>query len=432
MIKSKAQVGRRGADLVVVVNGFPRLSETFVLHELLELERRGLRIYLVALTQPDEIVQQEALGELRADVEHLPESHEETSRTLLRTAKASLFLRRPVGYLDGLVEVTSSPDFSKGSFRRALILAHRIARLGAPPVYVHFAHKPATVGRFAALLAGVPYALSAHAKDIWLTPPQELKRKVRDAKIVLTCTSEGAGYLEQLADGHTPVTLAYHGVDLTRPARPEPGNRVPVILSVGRLVEKKGHATLVAAAGLLHRQGVDFQLRIGGEGPEWAALQRLVHQLGIGDKVVFLGPLAESEVWTEHLGADVFALACRQLDNGDRDGIPNVILEAMAQGIPVVSTSVDGVAEAIVDGRSGLLVVPGDAEALAAKLALVLRDQALRAQLGHAGRARVAEQFDRTTSLSAVVETLMRAGIVQDSRPGEPAGEQPHRLRAVA
>jgi len=431
MHKSEMQRVDRRADLVVVVNGFPRLSETFVLSELLELERRGVRIHLVALTQPEEVVQQEALGALRAEVEYLPETFEQSSKMLLRIAQAALFLRRPLGHLDSLVEINRSPDYTKGSFRRALILAHRIARLGAPAVYVHFAHKPATVGRFAALLAGVPYAFSAHAKDIWLTPPDELKRKVRGAEVVLTCTHEGRSYLEELADGTTPITLAHHGVDLTHPVRPEPRNRVPVVLSVGRLVEKKGHATLVEAAGRLHQRGLGFQLRIGGEGPEWPLLQRLVHQLGLGEKVVFLGPLSESELRAEYAGADVFALACRQLANGDRDGIPNVLLEAMAYGIPIVSTRVGGVSEAVVGGESGLLAAPGDPDAFASELGRLLEDETLRAQLGQAARARVTAQFDRASNLPTVIEALTAAGIVApfDRVPGAARGGD---LRAVA
>jgi glycosyltransferase involved in cell wall biosynthesis len=423
--------GKR-ADLVVVVNGFPRLSETFVLHELLELERRGVRIHLVALARPEDALQHEAVGALQADVEYLPESFEETPRSILRVAHAALFLRRPLSYLDAVVDVKTSADFSKGYFRRALILAHRIATLGAPALYVHFAHKPATIGRFAARLAGVPYALSAHAKDIWLTPPDELARKVRDAEVVLTCTSEGASYLTALAGDRTPVKFALHGVDLPQLARAQPQNAVPIVLSVGRLVEKKGHATLVAAAACLSERGIDFQLRIGGEGEEWPLLQRLAHQLGVGEKVVFLGPLSESEVRSEYARADLFALACRQLANGDRDGIPNVILEAMAHGIPVVSTTVSGVAEAVIDGESGLLAAPGDADALADKLARLLADERLRIQVGQAARARVAARFDRASNLPTVIDALSAAGIVSPRAPRDDADAQPRNLREVA
>src|SRR5262249_15620147 len=199
-------------DLAVVVNGFPRLSETFVLQELLELERHGLRLRVIALRDPEEVVQQEALDSLQAEVEYLPYPTDPVPKLAVRVAHAALLVQRPATYLNGLGEIIASPDYSRANLRRAVILAHRLLRLGSPPVYVHFAHKPATLARFACLLAGIPYGLSAHAKDIWLTPERELARKVRDASIVLTCTADGQQHLERLAKGKTAVRLVYHGV----------------------------------------------------------------------------------------------------------------------------------------------------------------------------------------------------------------------------
>jgi hypothetical protein len=207
----------------VLVNGFPRLSETFVLQELLELERRGVRLHLFALRRPVEVVQQEALAELRAPVEYLPEGVAPRQRARVRLAHAALLMQRKLGYLNGLADVLASPEYSRSAGVNAALLAHRIVRLGSPPLYIHFAHKPATIGRFASLLAGVPYALSAHAKDIWLTPEAELARKVQDASVVLTCTEQARTQLAGLAGGRTPVHLVHHGVDLkdrTRFARP--------------------------------------------------------------------------------------------------------------------------------------------------------------------------------------------------------------------
>src|SRR5713101_3685659 len=370
-------------DLAVVLNGFPRLSETFVLHELLELERHGLRLHVIALRRPEESVRQEALDRLQAEVEYLPDLADAAPKLALRAAHAALLLRRPKTYLNGLADAISSPDFSRANLRRSVILAHRLIRLGSPPVYVHFAHKPATIARFACLLAGLPYGLSAHAKDIWLTPDRELARKVRDAAVVLTCTAEGARHLEKLSGGHTPVRLVYHGVDTDREARGQADSaEPPVVLTVGRLVEKKGHETLLRAAALLQERGHAFRLRIAGEGVEWPRLQRLVHELRLEERVAFLGPLSESEVEREYANADIFALACRQLENGDRDGIPNVVLEAMAHGLAIVSTTGTGVGEAVADGESGLLAAPGDPDALAEKLARLLTDESLRVQIG--------------------------------------------------
>jgi glycosyltransferase involved in cell wall biosynthesis len=408
----------RTVDLVVVVNGFPRLSETFVLHELLELERRGARLHVVALRRPEEAVAHSAIDELRASVEYLPETAVAMPKLRRRLIHAALALRRPGAYAASLAEIVSSPDFSRSDLWRALALAQRIMRVGSPPLYLHFAHRPATIGRFAALLTGVPYGLSAHAKDVWTTPREELRRKIQDARVVLTCTSGGRDYLSELVSGVTPIRLVYHGVDTGRRVARPSLDGIPVVLCVGRLVEKKGHATLLQACALLRDQGVGFRLRLAGEGPEWARLQRLVHQLDLDERVSFLGPLTESETTAEYDRADIFALACRELDNGDRDGIPNVILEAMAHSLPVVSTDGGSVGEAVVDGEAGLVVPQGDVEALASALRRLVDSRNLRHELGQGGRRQIERFFDRHANLPHVVDALSAAGLLT-------AGETP-------
>ncbi|MBO0714486.1 MAG: glycosyltransferase family 4 protein, partial [Acidimicrobiales bacterium] len=409
-------------DLAVLVNGFPRLSETFVLRELLDLERRGMRLIVFALSDPGEVVHQEALGELQAQVEYVPES---VAISRLRVALAHLALGRNAGsdYLTGLAAVVRSPDWTRGAMRRAAVLAQRLVELGSPPLYIQFAHKPGTIGRFAARLGGVRYAMSCHAKDIWSTPPEELGPKLRDAELVLTCTAAGREELERYA-GPTPVRLVYHGVDVdavvARVLAPGP----PRVLAVGRLVEKKGHDTLIRAAGLLRDQGVEFALRIAGDGPEWPRLQRLVHELDLAGHVTFLGPLKTAEVQREYASASVFALGCRQLANGDRDGLPNVLLEAMVQGLPIVGTTLAGIAEAVEHERSSLLAAPDDAAALADALRRVLKDPELARELGAIGQATARERFDYRQLLPTVSHELAEAGLIPGRPPARPPREE--------
>jgi glycosyltransferase involved in cell wall biosynthesis len=399
-------------DLVVLLNGFPRLSETFVLQELLDFERRGLSLHVVALNRPEETIQLQATSELRASVEYLLEGTPWAQRAAGRTAHAALLLRRGPAYFDALADVLRAPDLSRGALAGSAILAHKIVRLGSPPLYVHFAHKPGTYGRFAARLAGVPYALSAHAKDVWITPPGELLAKARDAAVVLTCTDEASAYLRQLAGDSTRVHRIYHGVDLPRTVPAGAIGATPVVLSVARLVEKKGLETLIRASALLRLRGLDFKARIAGEGPEWARLQRLTHELSVAECVAFLGPLTEDEVATEYSRASVFALPCQKLPNGDRDGVPNVIVEAMARGLPIVSTTLPAVREAVVDGECGLLVEPGDARGLANALERLLTAGELRARFGARARERVAERFQRGANLPEVHAVLDAAGLI--------------------
>ncbi|HYZ30604.1 MAG TPA: glycosyltransferase [Thermoleophilaceae bacterium] len=419
-------------DLVVMVNGFPRLSETFVLQELLDLESRGVNLMVIALAQPDEAVQQDGLARLRAPVEYVPALTGARRRLGARASHAALLLQGRERYLAALADIVTSPDYSRARLDQAALVAHRLMRLGRPPLYVHFAHKPGTIGRFAARLAGVPYALSCHAKDIWLTPADELRRKLRDARVVLTCTREGAAELERHAAGATPVRLVHHGTEVPavraqRATAPGP----PRVLTIGRLVPKKGHDVLIAAAAALRDHGVAVQLRIAGDGPEWPRLQRLVHELELGERVVFLGPLTPDEVRDELATASAFALACRVTPDGDRDGLPNVVLEAMARALPVVSTTLAGVAEAVEDGRSGLLVPPENPEALAEALQRVLRDPAFAAQLGQRAAERIRSSFDRQHTLPHVFATLTEAGLVRPGRPIALEGSGGVRQRAA-
>jgi glycosyltransferase involved in cell wall biosynthesis len=185
------------------------------------------------------------------------------------------------------------------------------------------------------------------------------------------------------------------------------------VLSVGRLVEKKGYDVLIRAAAVLRGRGLPFTVRIAGEGVEWARLQRLVHELGVGEHVVFLGPLSPRELETEYESATAFALGCRQLANGDRDGLPNVVLEAMARGLPVVSTTHGAVVEAVDDGRTGLLAPPEDPEALALALERLLTQPELAARLGSAAAQSVRDRFDRDRLLPAVAGELAAAGLIR-------------------
>jgi glycosyltransferase involved in cell wall biosynthesis len=417
-------------DLAVLVNGFPRLSETFVLREILDLERRGLRVIVFALSNPGEAVRQEALRELRARVEYVPEKLMLSRR---RGARAHLALARNggAGYLKSLAAVARAPDRTPSTMRRAAVLAQRLVELGSPSLYIHFAHKPGTIGRFAARLAGVPYAMSCHAKDIWTTPPEELGPKLRDAQVVLTCTDAGRVELQRHA-GATPVRLVYHGVDVEavvpRVAVPGP----PRVLTVGRLVEKKGHDTLIHAAGLLRDEGVAFTLRVAGDGPEWPRLQRLVHELDLAGRVIFLGPVSTTEVQAEYASASVFALGARRLPNGDRDGLPNVLLEAMVQGLPVVGTTQPGIAEAVEQERTGVLVGAEDPAALADALRRVLTDPGLARRLGAGGQASVRERFDYRLLLPAVPAALAQAGLIPGREPApSPLGRPVPALEAA-
>ena len=398
-------------DLAVLVHEFPKLSETFVHYDLLALEAAGVRLALFSLRRPDSSPIQAGAPPLEAEVRYLPDVQARRLRLAVRFSSALLALRNPARYLAAMYRIVVSPDYSRIRVGQAVLLAAELERLGSPPLYIHFAHKPGSVGRFAALLTGARYAISAHAVDVWTPPVAELTVKVREAETVLCCYQEARDHIARLADGQTPVALVHHGVELP-PSAPPSRRDPPVVLAVGRLVEKKGYPTLLQAAALLRDEGHSFELRIAGDGPEWAPLQRQVTTLELGDLVRFIGPLTTEELEREYAAASVFALPCQTMSDGNRDGIPNTLLEAMARSLPVVSTTLASVTEAVDHDQHGLLVAQRDAPALAQAIARLLTDPELRRRLGEAARARVAERFDRRDCAPRVFEALAAAGMV--------------------
>jgi glycosyltransferase involved in cell wall biosynthesis len=395
----------------VLVHEFPKLSETFVLADLLALEERGLRLHVFSLRQPQADLAPDGVAGFKAPVAYLPEISGRQRSLLNRAINMAMFVRDPRRYATGLAEIYASPDFSRARLQQAVLLAHALVRLGTPPLYVHFAHRPATVGRFASLMLGTPFAVSAHAVDVWTSPARELRVRLGDASVVLSCYEEARDYLASLTVGRTTVKLVRHGVEIPANAGRDEVSP-PVMLAVGRLVEKKGFDTLLRAAALLRQRGLDFRLHIVGDGPLWSNLVRLVGELGLVDDVRFIGPLTHQELEPHFASAALFVLPCQVASDGNRDGLPNTILEAMARRLAVVSTTLPSVREAIEDGREGLLVSPRDSGALAEALQRLLDDRDLRARMGDAGRERVKREHNRASLAARPYEVLVEAGMI--------------------
>jgi glycosyltransferase involved in cell wall biosynthesis len=260
-------------------------------------------------------------------------------------------------------------------------------------------------------MLGVPVSVSAHAKDIWTLPDWELAGKLARVRWAVTCTRTGYEHLRALAADPSRVHLSYHGLNLSAFA-PNPVARPPrdgsraddpvTILSVGRAVPKKGYDVLLRALALLPGDLHWRFVHIGG-GEERPALKALAGELGLGDRVLFEGAMDQSEVLAAYRMADLFALACRITADGDRDGLPNVLVEAASQRLCCVSTTISAIPELFTDGENGLLVPPEDAEALALALERAIRHPGLRGQLGAAAEARVRATLDYHRSIAQLV-----------------------------
>ncbi|MBX4875816.1 glycosyltransferase [Rhizobium bangladeshense] len=394
--------------MLVVLKGYPRLSETFIAQELLGLERAGFDLTLISMRRPTDKKRHPVHDEIKARVVYLPEYlHEEPIRVL--KGMAAGFGKPGFKVLMKRFWADLKRDLSRNRFRRlgqALVLAREWPD-GGEWLHAHFIHTPASVTEYTSILTGTPWTCSAHAKDIWTSPDWELNEKLKSARWTVTCTRTGYEHMRMLTSRKDAVYLSYHGLDLARfghfsgahSARTgsDPDNPA-FILSVGRAVEKKGYDVLLRALALLPAD-LHWRMEHIGGGDELARLKALATELGLSGRVVWKGAMAQEDVLDHYRRADLFALACRIAANGDRDGLPNVLVEASSQRLICVSTAVSGVPELLTDGENGLVVPPEDPAMLAKALEAAIRDPALRQRLGDAAERRVRENFDYHSSI---------------------------------
>ncbi|MCO4315626.1 glycosyltransferase family 4 protein [Phyllobacterium sp. 21LDTY02-6] len=403
--------------ILVILKGYPRLSETFIAQELLGLEKAGFDLTLISMRRPTDKKRHPIHDEIKAPVVYLPEYlHEEPLRVFkglvagMRSPRLGAVLRR---FWRDLMR-----DFSRNRFRRlgqAMVLAREWPNAGEW-LHAHFIHTPASVAAYTSLLTGVPWTCSAHAKDIWTSADWELNEKLAEARWSVTCTRSGFDHMRSLTDRKRQVHLSYHGLDLARfghfaEARSDRDGTDPdapvEILSVGRAVTKKGYDILLQALGLLPPELAWRFVHIGG-GDELPRLRALADNLAINDRIIWKGALAQEDVLDHYRRADVFALACRIAQDGDRDGLPNVLVEASSQNLLCVSTAISGIPELITHGENGILVPPDDPHGLARALETAIRNPQLRHRLGLAAERRVREHFDHNSSIRQL------AGLFED------------------
>jgi glycosyltransferase involved in cell wall biosynthesis len=409
----------RSRRLGLLVKVFPKLSETFILEEILGLERLGLPIRLYALGAPTDAITHPAGQRVRAPLTLVPEPL--PGRRIEFVARhLRLAARAPLRYLRALVGAARRGRPGLSDFMRGGWLAEQLREDGVEHLHTHFISTPADIGELASRLCALPFSISAHAKDIYLSEPAELRRKLQAARFTVTCTEFNRRTLAAIAP-EASVHRMYHGVD-REVFRPQPSctcaGAPPLILSVGRLRAKKGLDTLVDACAALRRRGLAFACEIIGYGEERDALQARIATHGLDAQVRLLGALPREQVIQAYARAAVYVQPSRITANGDRDGIPNVLLEAMAMGLPVVASDVSGIPELIEHGRNGLLVEPDDAERLADVIASALGDPALGIDLGRRARASVAESFDNDRNLEQLCRLLDSCGASVSQRVG--------------
>jgi glycosyltransferase involved in cell wall biosynthesis len=420
-VKSNVQIG-------YILKGYPRTSETFITNEIRLLEKMGVGLSIFSVKKLEGQKNHAMVKDIKAPVTYLPQadplSEARFSRWLIdnvpkfSASHALIFKRKPLAYIkvfleclvmsiqyrNGLFELPREVFFKE--FLQAGFIANAVMESGQiQHLHAHFCHGSTTIAMFASRMTGIPFSFTAHAKDIYLkelNPGKLLQKKMRRAEFAVTCTGANEEYLKQLAPKGAVIHKIYHGLDTKlfsyseQKATDKQDEGLPVLLSVGRLVEKKGFDYLVKACAILKARGRQFQCQIvgGGDADVTEKLVRLIKDLSVEDTVNLYGAVTQEELRDIFKKATVFALPCLVVDNGDRDGIPNVLVEAMSMRVPVISTDISGIPELIDNNINGLLVPEKNAEAMADAIERLLMNPALRQQLGEAGRARVCKDFD--------------------------------------
>ncbi|MGW0231414.1 glycosyltransferase family 4 protein [Actinopolymorpha singaporensis] len=395
--------------VILVVRSWPRLSQTFILNEVLAMERRGAELTIVSLAHSNEQRRQSQVDKVRAPILFLDDVGFRARWSRIAD-HAHVLAAAPVRYVATLLHVLANPGLSRGyatcsavrCFGHAVVVAVLVLRLRrsdarTPHLHAHFAHDPALVGMLTRRLTGVPFSFTAHARDLYQIPPASLVARAAAANAVVTCCQVNADYIARTvpAEVRPPVQVIHHGVELDRfsPTLRAPGRDLTLV-SVGRLVEKKGFADLLRAWAALAAAGYRFRGEIYGDGPLRRELTELSTRLGLGELVSFHGERDRDEIARALARTDVFVLTPCVTEDGDRDGIPNVLVEAMACGIPVVTTATGGIPELVRSGENGLVAPPGDMAAITAHLAVLASDPALRRRLGESGRRTVESGYD--------------------------------------
>lgn len=409
--------------VIYIVRSWPRLSQTFVVNEVIGLERRGVEVAIFSLVRSREPIVQPRVDEVRAPVRYL---EDQLAQPWIRRVRLHLrvLAADPARYLRVMTYCLRHPGLASGygssstmqSFSHALRITAGLETMraaGRQPdrVHAHFAHDPALVGMLVGRLTGLPFSFTAHARDLLQIPPASLAARAEAATALVTCCEANLSYIRTAVPAavRPPVVVLHHGVELDRfvPTPRDPDVPVPKLVSVGRLVEKKGYADLLRALVTVQSAGVAFGCDIYGDGPLGERLRTLRDELGLHDRVRFMGARSNDQIQRALGGADVFVLTPRATPDGDRDGIPNVLVEAMACGLPTVTTSSGGITELVRHGRTGLVCGPGDLPSIAASVSRLLVDPALRAALGAAGRKRVEVDFDVETAAREMERVLL-------------------------
>jgi glycosyltransferase involved in cell wall biosynthesis len=396
-------------SLVYIIGTYPGLTTTFIDREIRALRSRGVNVRVISIRRPHTILARDQ-EQLQAITSYLLP----VSWRKLITGHLRFFLKKPVIYFETLIELLKShhPNLAARQktilhFAEGVYAAEWIRGQKCDHIHAHFVDRASTAALVASRLLNVPYSVTAHANDIYVRP-ELLDLKFSRASFVATCTVYNRRHLEKEFRLNGKLHCFYHGLELDD-YQPEVrlSPEIPRITSVGQLKEKKGFSFLIEACQILREKGYAFECQIIGDGPLGSTLEQQIHDLALESYVTLCGALPHESVIDQMKTSTMFVLPCITGSDGDRDGIPNAILEAMAMQLPVISTTHSGIPEVITDEVNGLLVPPADAKALAQAMARLLDQPAVRRQMGERGRQTVTENFDAMQNAGRLLQQMM-------------------------
>lgn len=378
------------------------------------MEKIGVSIQIFALTNPHEKVVQGQVDQVQASVHYLDADLQRRSLKIMLSEHARVAWLHPAGYLRALMYIATNKAIDAGytasnRWECFLQAVHLVALLRLneqrtgkriDQLHAHFAHDPALIAYLVHGITGIPFSFTAHARDLYQVPEKTLTDRIDLARSVITCCRANLEYLNQIApSAASKFSLIYHGVNLTdfqsvQDSGASSASGTPLILSVGRLVEKKGFQDLLEALLLVKERGQRFECAIYGDGPLCQQLQEWIKAHGMQDEILLKGDRTQQELISIYQQATLFILTPVQTEDGDRDGVPNVLVEAMAVGLPVITTSVAGIPELVDHDQNGLLYPSHDVEGFSSGISELLRNPQKRRQFGSAASRKVREQFD--------------------------------------
>jgi glycosyltransferase involved in cell wall biosynthesis len=403
-----------------VLKGYPRISETFISNEILLLEKLGFKMHIFSMRQPREDFCHDSVKKIKAEVDYLPDSILEY---LPRLAYHNLLLafKKPFPYFKSIILAfrrflrTHKSATVKHLLQAGYLVHHLLPDKNIAHLHAHFAHSPASVAMFTNLLCGIPFSFTAHAKDIYTSNRIQLREKISLADFIVTCTEYNRRYLQKLSkDEKDRIYRIYHGIDLqlfSNDSSPKKYTPPYKILTVARLTPKKGLITVLKALRILKDMGFLINHTLIGDGDDRGEIISFIEKNDLDKICSWIGTQPHDVVLEHYRNADLFILGCEIAENGDRDGIPNVFLECMAMGVPIVATEVSAIPEAIENEKTGLLVPPGRPEEAAKAMVRLLSEAELRNRIIVQAMNTVTRRFDNKALIHDLAVLFEKAGL---------------------